>query len=153
MHEFRTRRRVEFADTDMAGICHFARYAIFMETAEHELLEALGQSVHMEMDGDQIRQVKFSGTGCAISTASASMMTEALTGKTRGEAEALSQGFRDLLTGQSPNADDSDPAGLGKLRVLAGVQQFPVRVKCATLAWHTLEAALHGQPNTPISTE
>ena len=107
----------------------------------------------LEMDGDQIRQVKFSGTGCAISTASASMMTEALTGKTRGEAEALSQGFRDLLTGQSPNADDSDPAGLGKLRVLAGVQQFPVRVKCATLAWHTLEAALHGQPNTPISTE
>jgi nitrogen fixation NifU-like protein len=107
----------------------------------------------LQMDGDEIQHVKFSGSGCAISTASASMMTEALTGKTRDEAKALSQGFRDLLTGQLPNAEDADAAGLGKLRVLAGVQQFPVRVKCATLAWHTLEAALHGQPNTPIRTE
>jgi nitrogen fixation NifU-like protein len=110
----------------------------------------------LQMDGDEIQHVKFSGSGCAISTASASMMTEALTGKTRAEAEALSQGFRDLLTGQSQNAEDaedSDPAGLGKLRVLAGVQQFPVRVKCATLAWHTLEAALQKESTTPTRTE
>ena len=110
----------------------------------------------LEMDGEQIRQVKFSGKGCAIATASASMMTEALTGKTRAEAEAMSQGFRDLVTGRSPNTEDfdnGDPADLGKLRVLAGVQQFPVRVKCATLAWHTLEAALHEKSTTPTSTE
>lgn len=109
----------------------------------------------LQMDGDEIRQVKFSGSGCAISTASASMMTEALTGRTRTEAKALSQRFRDLVTGHSPtteDADDSEPGGLGKLRVLAGVQQFPVRVKCATLAWHTLEAALN-EKQAPVTTE
>lgn len=70
--------------------------------------------------------------------------------------EALSQRFRDLVTGHSPkteDADDSEPTGFDNLRVLAGVQRFPVRVKCATLAWHALGAALHGQPNTPVSTE
>lgn len=110
----------------------------------------------LQMDGNEIRQVKFSGSGCAISTASASMMTEALTGRTRAEAEALSQRFRDLVTGHSPqteDADDVEPTGFDNLRVLAGVQRFPVRVKCATLAWHALGAALRGQPSTPISTE
>ncbi len=110
----------------------------------------------LQMDGDRIQQVMFQGSGCAISTASASMMTEALAGKTRAEAEALSQQFRDLVTGQSPNTEDSDSGGssqLGKLRVLSGVQQFPVRVKCATLAWHTLVSALNKTPDEPVSTE
>jgi nitrogen fixation NifU-like protein len=110
----------------------------------------------LQMDGERIQRVMFQGAGCAISTASASMMTEALSGKTRAEAESLSQQFRDLVTGHSPDTEESASGGssqLGKLRVLAGVQQFPVRVKCATLAWHTLEAALHEQSDTPKSTE
>jgi nitrogen fixation NifU-like protein len=110
----------------------------------------------LQMVGDRIQRVMFQGSGCAISTASASMMTEALSGKTRAEAEAMSQQFRDLVTGHAPDTEESTSGGssqLGKLRVLSGVQQFPVRVKCATLAWHTLEAALHEPPETPVSTE
>ena len=112
--------------------------------------------IELDMDGDRIRQVSFTGAGCAISTASASLMTEALTGKTRAEAEAVSQDFRDLVTGKLRDTEDSetvDTSRLGKLCVLAGVQQFPVRVKCATLAWHTLEAALNEKKQAPISTE
>jgi nitrogen fixation NifU-like protein len=111
----------------------------------------------LQMDGERIQRVMFQGAGCAISTACASMMTEALSGKTRAEAEALSQQFRNLVTGHSPDTEDSengDSTGLGELRVFAGVQQYPVRVKCATLAWHTLDAALHEQQSdTTISTE
>lgn len=110
----------------------------------------------LQMDGDRIQQVMFQGSGCAISTASASMMTEALAGKTRAEAEALSQQFRDLVTGHSPDTEDSASGGssqLGNLRVLSGVQRFPVRVKCATLAWHTLNSALIDTPDEPVSTE
>jgi len=97
-------------------------------------------TVYVGLDGDTIREVAFQGSGCAISQASASMMTDAVKGKTLDEARALSQEFRNLLTdrGDAP----VDPATLGKLAVFTGVKEFPMRVKCATLAWHTLAAAL-----------
>lgn len=94
-----------------------------------------------------IEDVRFEGSGCAISTASASLMTEALKGKTVAQAGLLFEGFRALLTGAG-----NDHVPLGKLEVLAGVREFPVRVKCATLAWHTLRAALHNETQ-PVSTE
>lgn len=96
-----------------------------------------------------IEAAGFEGSGCAISTASASLLTEALPGKSVGQAEALFAAFHDLVTGAAPAAD-APP--LGKLQVLAGVQEFPARIKCATLAWHTLLAALHGQA-APVSSE
>jgi len=98
-------------------------------------------------ESGRISHTGFEGQGCAISTASASLMTEALKGKTEGEAEALFEQFHGLVMGTS----DIDPTMLGKLQVLAGVQEFPARVKCATLAWHTLHAALHGEQQ--VSTE
>jgi nitrogen fixation protein NifU and related proteins len=107
-------------------------------------------TVYVQLEGDVVRDVSFQGSGCAISTASASMMTESLKGKTRAEAEALFQSFHALLTGKS----QPDGAGteLGKLEVFSGVREFPVRVKCATLAWHTFHAALGGEDKT-VSTE
>jgi nitrogen fixation NifU-like protein len=91
----------------------------------------------------EIRDVAFKGAGCAISTASASMMTEALKGKTEEEADAIFRAFHELVTGQS---SDGGGAGgserLGKLAVFGGVREFPVRVKCATLAWHTFKSAI-----------
>jgi nitrogen fixation protein NifU and related proteins len=93
-----------------------------------------------------ILDARFEGAGCAISTASASLMTEALLGKTEAEAEVLFAGFHALVTGTEPTAD------VGKLAVLAGVQAFPSRIKCATLAWHTLRAALADKP-LPVTTE
>jgi nitrogen fixation NifU-like protein len=107
-------------------------------------------TVYVKLEGDVVREVSFQGSGCAISTASASMMTESLKGKTRAEAEALFQSFHDLLTGKIPL--DADVANLGKLQVFSGVREFPVRVKCATLAWHTFHAALEGEDKT-VSTE
>jgi nitrogen fixation protein NifU and related proteins len=95
----------------------------------------------------RVAQAAFEGQGCAISTASASLMTEALKGRSEAEAEALFQQFHALVMGTS----DIDPALLGKLQVLGGVREFPARVKCATLAWHTLHAALHGAQQ--VSTE
>jgi nitrogen fixation NifU-like protein len=99
--------------------------------------------------------VKFTGSGCAISTASASLMTEALQGKTRAEAKILAQRFRDLLIGNASGDEQSavEPDDLGELQYLSGVKQFPIRVKCATLCWHTLEAALNRQLDGSISTE
>ncbi len=94
-----------------------------------------------------IEDVSFEGNGCAISTAAASLMTEALKGKTEAEAEALFEAFHALVTASGPPA-----VPLGKLEVLAGVREFPMRVKCATLAWHTLHAALH-DATQPVSTE
>jgi nitrogen fixation NifU-like protein len=94
-----------------------------------------------------IEAASFDGAGCAISTASASLMTEALKGKTVEQAEALIAGFHSLVTGE-----DAAAARLGKLEVLAGVREFPARVKCATLAWHTLRAALRGEA-APVGTE
>lgn len=91
----------------------------------------------------------FDGAGCAISTASASLMTEQLKGQTARQALALEQRFHAMLTG---TADAAPGPGLGKLAVLAGVRAFPARIKCATLAWHALRAALEGR-REPVSTE
>jgi nitrogen fixation NifU-like protein len=106
-------------------------------------------TVYLDLDGDSIRDISFQGSGCAISKASASMMTQSLKGKTVAEAEALFGRFHDLVTGHAPA---SGQAELGKLTVFSGVSEFPVRVKCATLAWHTLHAALEGKQDA-ISTE
>jgi nitrogen fixation NifU-like protein len=99
-------------------------------------------TVYVRLEGDVVKDVSFKGAGCSISTASASMMTEALKGKTRAEAEALFERFHALITrGRSEgNAPD-----LGKLAVFSGVGEFPVRVKCASLPWHTVKAALQGE--------
>lgn len=104
--------------------------------------------VHVKLDGDRLTDVRFEGSGCAISTASASMMTEAVRGRTRQEAAALYERFHELVTGAAP-ADDER---LGELASLGGVREFPMRVKCATLAWHTLRAALEGGARS-VSTE
>ncbi len=106
-------------------------------------------TVYLKMDGDRVADVSFQGSGCAISTASASMMTQSIKGKSRAEAEALFRRFHELLTAEAPAGD---PEELGKLAVFSGVRKFPVRVKCATLAWHTLRAALEGEAKL-ISTE
>ena len=105
--------------------------------------------IYVKMDGDIIKDISFEGAGCAISTASASIMTETLKGKTRAEAEELFQTFHDLVTGQKAQLDAPE---LGKLAVFSGVSEFPIRVKCATLSWHTLRAALNGAGEI-ISTE
>jgi nitrogen fixation protein NifU and related proteins len=105
-------------------------------------------TVYLQMQGDTIQDVVFQGSGCAISKASASMMTQALKGKTRNEADELFHRFHNVVTGQSNGA----PAELGKLTVFSGVSEFPARVKCATLAWHTLQAALEGKQDA-VSTE
>jgi len=97
--------------------------------------------VFVKLDGDRVREVAFQGSGCAISTASASLMTEAVKGKSLGEAERLFREFHEMLTGD-PSREAEAGAELGKLAVFAGVREYPVRVKCATLAWHTLHAAL-----------
>jgi len=97
-------------------------------------------TVFVVIKGDVIEDVRFVGSGCAISTASASLMTQSVKGRTVAQAERLFQGFHALVTSESgTTVDDS---GLGKLTVFGGVREFPVRVKCATLAWHTLKSAL-----------
>ena len=95
--------------------------------------------LQVTFDGDEIRDVKFSGRGCSISQASASMMTQLLKGKTRAEIESIRKQFRGLMLGESSAADDPQ---LGSLRALSGVARFPARVKCALLAWNALETAL-----------
>lgn len=105
-------------------------------------------TIYLTLDGGRITDVSFEGKGCAISTASASLMTEALKGKTRAEAEELFARFHDLVTMGAPTEGDH----LGKLEAFAGVSAYPARVKCATLAWHTLKAALEDRPE-PVSTE
>ena len=107
-------------------------------------------TVFLELEHDRVKNVSFQGSGCAISTASASVMTESVKGKTVAEAEALFDVFHNLVTGKPP-ATDKTPE-LGKLAVFSGVSEFPARVKCATLAWHTLHAALQGKRET-VSTE
>lgn len=106
--------------------------------------------VYLKVENDTVKDISFEGSGCAISTASASMMTESLKGKTKQEAEALFHRFHQLVTGK-PEAAEAGPE-LGKLAVFSGVREFPVRVKCATLSWHTLRAALESQQNA-VSTE
>lgn len=109
-----------------------------------------GDRLHLEVDvaNDVIRDLRFEGSGCAISTASASLMSEAVKGKTRAEADLLFGAVHRMLTG----ADGSDALQLGKLAALAGVRAFPARVKCASLCWHTLNAALAGSA-APVTTE
>jgi nitrogen fixation NifU-like protein len=105
-------------------------------------------TIYLKVEEGIIRDVTFQGDGCAIATASASLMTEALKGKSLAEVEHMFEGFHGMVT------DNDAPAHpeLGKLEVLAGVREFPARVKCATLAWHTLNAALKRQ-DAPVSTE
>ena len=107
-------------------------------------------TVYLQMQGETIQDVVFQGSGCAISKASASMMTQALKGKTRADADELFHRFHNVVTGQAPA--DGAQTELGKLTVFSGVSEFPARVKCATLAWHTLQAALEGKQDA-VSTE
>lgn len=107
-------------------------------------------SVEVEIDHGVIRDIGFQGTGCAISRASASMMTASLKGTTVDEAEQLFDRFHRMLTGSRPGEEVAE--ALGKLAVFAGVREFPSRIKCATLPWHTAHAALSGSAE-PVSTE
>ena len=112
-------------------------------------------TIYVTLDGDRIRDVSFQGRGCAISQASASLMTEILKGKTLAEAETLFRGFHAKVTGNdaapTPEALEDD---MDRLEPLAGVKSYPARVKCATLAWHAFEAALRsGQVGATVKTE
>ena len=109
-------------------------------------------TVYLRMAGDVVEDAGFEGSGCAISTASASMMTDLLKGRTRAEAEALFARFHDLVTGPPVGELPADPA-LGKLAVFSGVREFPARVKCATLVWHAMRSALHAEDEAIVSTE
>jgi nitrogen fixation NifU-like protein len=109
-------------------------------------------TLHLRMGGERVDEIRFEGQGCAISTASASLMTEAVKGKTRADALALFERVHALLTEDSAAADES----LGKLAALSGVREFPARVKCASLCWHTLASALKSpapQSLPAVSTE
>ncbi|MBL8185177.1 MAG: SUF system NifU family Fe-S cluster assembly protein, partial [Blastocatellia bacterium] len=105
--------------------------------------------VYVKMEGDKVGDVAFKGSGCAISKASASMMTQAVKGKTRDEADKLFNEFHRMVTGELDiETEEND---LGRLKAFSGVLEFPARVKCASLSWHTLNAALHGEDE--ITTE
>ena len=106
-------------------------------------------SVHVALDGGVVKDVGFEGHGCAISKASASLMTEAVKGRSTAEAEALFRAFHELVTSDPRSTPDT--SHLGKLAVFGGVREFPIRVKCATLCWHTLRSAL--ADGTVVSTE
>ena len=103
-------------------------------------------ALHLKVRDGKVEDIRFKGTGCAISTASASLMTEAVKGKSSEEIETIYGKFHPMVMGEGGGE------GLGKLEVFAGVSEFPVRVKCATLAWHTLRAALEGKKDS-VSTE
>ncbi|MEP7076371.1 MAG: Fe-S cluster assembly sulfur transfer protein SufU [Acidobacteriota bacterium] len=105
--------------------------------------------VYVSFDGDTVDDIAFKGSGCAISKASASMMTQAVKGKSRPEAERIFDEFHRMVLGELD--EDSEENHLGKLKIFAGVREFPARVKCASLSWHTLNAALHGEE--VVSTE
>ena len=105
-------------------------------------------TVFINQNDGIIKDISFQGNGCAISKASASMMTQALKGKSLEQAEEMFKSFHGMVTGQKREGG----ADMGKLKVFAGVSEFPARVKCATLAWHTLEAALHDD-HKPVTTE
>ncbi|MDQ3279846.1 MAG: SUF system NifU family Fe-S cluster assembly protein [Acidobacteriota bacterium] len=106
-------------------------------------------TVFLKVDGDQIQEVSFTGNGCAISKASASVMSSTVKGKSKEEAEGLFDTFHRLVTGEVSGATDEQ---LGRLAAFSGVSEFPARVKCATLAWHTLRSALEGNEEK-VSTE
>jgi nitrogen fixation protein NifU and related proteins len=106
-------------------------------------------TVYLDVENDSIRDIGFQGSGCAISRASASMMTQMVKGKSKAEAAKLFEQFHNLVTGKGEAAKADD---LGKMAVFAGVSKFPARVKCATLAWHTLQSALENK-HEAVSTE
>lgn len=106
-------------------------------------------TLYLKLDGDKVVDVAFQGNGCAISTSSASLMTEAVKGKSKAEAERLFEAFHRLVTRSPPTPTKEE---IGKLAVFAGVGEFPARVKCASLCWHTLKAALDGK-GEKVSTE
>ncbi len=106
-------------------------------------------TLYLKLEGDVIVDASFQGSGCAISTASVSLMTEIVKGKTEAEAEELFKKFHEMTTGKD---EDVNLEAIGKLAVLAGVREYPARVKCATLAWHTLDAAIKNEAKS-ISTE
>jgi nitrogen fixation protein NifU and related proteins len=106
-------------------------------------------TLYLTLDNDRITDVAFQGSGCAISKASASLMTDALKGKTVTEARDLFEQFHAMIT-SDPKSDAPD---LGKLSVFAGVREFPTRIKCASLAWHTMKAAVAHDSDAPVSTE
>jgi nitrogen fixation NifU-like protein len=106
-------------------------------------------TIYLDLDGETIRDVGFTGSGCAISKASASVMSTSVKGKSREEADRMFEVFRRLVTGEKAGLDAAD---LGRLAAFSGVSEFPARVKCATLAWHTLHSALAGE-GEKVSTE
>ncbi len=106
-------------------------------------------TVYVRVEGDVVREATFVGSGCAISKASASLMTDSVKGKTLAETETLFEAFHQMVTS---GGAEQPPDGLGKLAVLAGVREFPARVKCASLAWHTLKAALTSEAES-VTTE
>ena len=106
-------------------------------------------TIYLKLSNDQIEDVSFQGQGCAISRASSSMMTQVLKNKTIEEAEQIFHSFHEMVTGKT---DPEDTQDLGDLFVLSGVSEFPSRVKCATLSWHSVISALRGQ-QAPVSTE
>jgi nitrogen fixation NifU-like protein len=113
-------------------------------------------TIYVDVEGDVIREIGFQGAGCAISRASASLMTESVKGKSRAEVLALFERVHRMLVGEPPT--DGEREELGKLAALSGIAQFPVRVKCASLAWHTLRAALQAEKDAqeagaPVTTE
>ena len=117
-------------------------------------------TLYLTLDGDVIKDAAFQGSGCAISKASASLMTDAVKGKTVAEARALFDAFHAMITSDptTPLPDLSAEAqsakvDLGKLSVFAGVREFPTRIKCASLAWHTMKAAVAHETDAPVSTE
>ncbi len=103
-------------------------------------------TVYLQLADERVEGVSFEGSGCAISQASASMMTQAVKGKTREEAETLFGEFHRMVTGELD--EEATPNGLGRLKIFAGVREFPARVKCASLPWHTMHAALAGETIT-----
>jgi nitrogen fixation NifU-like protein len=106
-------------------------------------------TVYLSLEGDAVKEITFEGSGCAISKAAASMMTQAVKGKTKQQAEQLFNEFRGMVTGELD--EETTANNLGNLKIFSGVREFPVRVKCASLPWHTMHAALHNQPI--VSTE
>jgi nitrogen fixation NifU-like protein len=122
---------------------NFRKPEVFNRSAQgHNPLCGDQLTVYLQLDNGIITDVAFEGSGCAISKAAASMMTQALKGKSTDETEKLFSGFHQMVTGDS---DDDISDSLGHLRIFSGVREFPVRVKCATLPWHTFKAALENQ--------
>ena len=106
-------------------------------------------TIYLNLEDDLVKEVGFEGSGCAISKAAASMMTQAVKGKSKEQAESLFQEFHSMVTGELD--EEMEENSLGNLKIFAGVRDFPVRVKCATLPWHTMHAALNKQEH--VSTE